>query len=94
MKLKEIKIEAWDYDLYTNKLSPPIFRKYTCAKAFDGVLQTNRLGSAWASKVQGVTRNMTVQRRHKDRLQSLKVGIKGAVKTIHRGMYNSRVSNA
>ena len=60
MKLKEIKIEAWDYDLYTNKLSPPIFRKYTCAKAFDGVLQTNRLGSAWASKVQGVTRNMTV----------------------------------
>jgi len=29
-------------------------RKYSCEKAFDGVLQTNRLGSAWASRGQGV----------------------------------------
>ncbi|XP_023323017.1 uncharacterized protein LOC111697304 [Eurytemora carolleeae] len=29
-------------------------RKHTCAKAFDGVLQTNRVGSTWASKGEGV----------------------------------------
>ena len=44
--------------MYTKKLSPPLFSDRRCEKAFDGDIQLSHYAD-WASKVQGVPRNMT-----------------------------------